>query len=198
MAARPVGPRDGRSHTVTGSAWAIPLLLTLFAACDRHKVTLLGPESPEETVATYRIPLEGHNVRPVIEPTAATGEAVLSFKRQYVGMFGGNAYAYRFEFVVTAEHITGVTAAHLHGPATQDTTGPLLATLFHDSSGTGAVDGELITGSIPREATRFSDAADERLAPDIYAEDILDLLRDGLVYVDIHTLSRPAGEVRGQ
>ena len=89
------------------------------------------------------------------------------------------------QFSVQLSGISGVTAVHLHSGAPAGT-GPLRVILFADS-GSGPVNGTLISDS-------FAEADVIGLS----FSDLLNQMRDGEVYVDVHTLAFPAGEARGQ
>lgn len=65
-------------------------------------------------------------------------------------------------------------------------TGPLRVILFADS-GSGPVNGTLISDSF---------GSGDVIGLDFSA--LLNQMRDGSVYMDVHTLAFPAGEVRGQ
>lgn len=89
------------------------------------------------------------------------------------------------QFSVQLSGISGVTAVHLHSGAPAGT-GPLRVLLFA-GPGAGPVNGTLISDSFG--------------AGDVIGlsfSDLLNQMRDGAVYVDVHTLAFPAGEVRGQ
>lgn len=66
-------------------------------------------------------------------------------------------------------------AAHIHGPADKETAAPVLCPL----TATAAVSGTL-SGSCS------------------FSEDQLQQLRDGQMYVNVHTQQYPQGEIRGQ
>jgi predicted alpha/beta hydrolase len=84
-------------------------------------------------------------------------------------------------------NITGVTGAHIHGPATADANGGILVGLY-SSAATGAVDGTLARGSIERGV----DLADADF------DALLDAMRTDKAYVNVHTSANSGGEVRGQ
>ena len=111
-----------------------------------------------------------------VPPTtsAATGTATFVLN-------GDATVQYRIE----VHSITSVTGAHIHsgGPTA---TGPVRVTLFSGPT-SGAIDGELAQGTF--------DASD---VVGISFDTLLDEMRDGMAYVNVHTTANPNGEIRGQ
>jgi hypothetical protein len=113
--------------------------------------------------------------------TDASGTAVLRMSED------GTRLSYR----LIVEGIDGVFQAHIHDAPTGES-GPLVAFLLEPQpGGTGPVNGVLVDGSItasdlagPLRGATLSDLADEISA--------------GNIYVHVHTLAHPAGEIRGQ
>jgi hypothetical protein len=89
------------------------------------------------------------------------------------------------QYRVEVHSITSVTGAHIlfGGPGA---TGPVRVTLFSGPT-TGAMDGELAQGTF--------DASD---VVRISFDTLLDEMRDGMAYVNVHTTDNPNGEIRGQ
>lgn len=145
---------------------ALVLAFGVFAAGCEDDV---GPEEIEEFVAT----LNGANERPTPVTTPATGTATFSVV--------GGGILYRIDVA----DITGVIAAHIHGPA-----GPTVATGIivglYSSGATGAVEGTLVQGVAPAPA------------PGVSFDSLLVLMRNGNSYVNVHTSANPGGEIRGQ
>lgn len=75
---------------------------------------------------------------------------------------------------------SAVTAAHIHGPAVSGINAGIIVTLFGGSA-PAPVDGTLVN---PASGITWSL--------------LLDLMRHGNAYVNVHTMGNPAGEVRGQ
>jgi hypothetical protein len=107
-------------------------------------------------------------------PSAATGSATLDFD--------GNASV---QYRVEVNGITGVTAAHIHSGAS-GANGPVRVTLF-EGPASGPMNGQLAEGSF--------DSGDVQ---GISFEALLDELRNGTAYVNVHTTAFPDGEIRGQ
>jgi hypothetical protein len=161
------------------------LALAAVAAC-----FALGAQAADVFIAT----LDGAQNLPEPINTPATGKADLRASAD------GKKLAYK----ITVAQITNVAAADLHlGPATQN--GPLVAKLWPAAGGSpkkGEFSGVLVEGSI--------DAGD-LIGPMTGAPlaDLLEQLRSGNVYVNVHTNdgadppnSGPGdyrlGEIRGQ
>lgn len=110
-----------------------------------------------------------------VEPveTEAHGAAVFSWD--------GTTMSY----VITAVDIQDVTAAHIHeGEAGEN--GGILVTLY---------DGPVIEGDSVLVEDEFSEP-DEGV--DLTMDELLELMRTGGVYVNVHTEENPGGEIRGQ
>lgn len=86
--------------------------------------------------------------------------------------------------------ITGVTAAHIHlAPA--GVNGPVVAFLFGPNAGTGLVNGLLASGTV---------TASNLIGPlaGFPLTDLLAQMTATNTYVNVHTLTFPGGEIRGQ
>lgn len=111
--------------------------------------------------------------------TTATGSA--TFERAD----GVVAYA------INVQNITGVTAAHIHGPAGAGQNAGVIVGLFTGpEGGTGDVTGSLVTGTFT--ASNLSANAG------VSMDSLLVLMRNGQAYVNVHTAVNPGGEIRGQ
>ncbi len=112
-------------------------------------------------------------------PTAATGRARFELNK------GNN----ELEFRVNTNFIVGVTSAHIHIGLPNEN-GPVVAFLFGPVDATGVVQGRLARGTI---------SAGDLIGPLAGNFDgFLTALRSGELYVNVHTVANPAGEVRGQ
>ncbi|HEU4994603.1 MAG TPA: CHRD domain-containing protein [Gemmatimonadaceae bacterium] len=98
--------------------------------------------------------------------------------------------------VVTGNLTSGVTMAHIHGPATSTTTGNIM--LDFVPAMTSAINAGLRTGTI-LTATYDLDAlpvsATGVLRVD--ANTLIETMNSGQAYVNVHTVLNPAGELRG-
>ncbi|MDQ3008036.1 MAG: CHRD domain-containing protein [bacterium] len=87
-----------------------------------------------------------------------------------------------------------VTAAHLHcAPAGQN--GPVVVGLFNNPAGVD-VNGELASGMIPASDLLAGASA---CSPNITTmSHLVQAMREGKIYVNVHTMTHPNGELRGQ
>ncbi len=152
-----------------------PLLLLLAAAA------LVSPVAGK--AASFEITLSGTSERPTPVITDATGTAEVVLSGQNL----------RFELKVCS--ITGVTQAHIH-VGSADIAGPFVLFLYPlDPSGffstvecTELSEGRLRPADlIPRPAIGINNW-----------NDFVAALLSGNTYVNVHTLTHPGGEIRGQ
>jgi hypothetical protein len=104
-----------------------------------------------------------------------------------------------FRFVLPVQNGVQLTQAHLHcGRPGQN--GPVIVFLFPLNTGGVDVDGVLSSGS-RTSADIIPGAVNCEAAIGRPVRDIASLAfaaRDGLIYANVHSLTNPAGEVRGQ
>lgn len=147
-------------------------LLAIAAACDDDNVTGIEIE-PDEFFQIFMI---GGSEVPRVE-TDAAGEAVFR-------LLDGPALRYQLSVLDIAE----VTAAHIHEGEVGEN-GPILVTLFTaDPPETFGGPAVLVTDTIT--------APDADV--DMTMDELLDLMRSGGTYVNVHTVENPGGEIRGQ
>lgn len=126
-----------------------------------------------ELVAT----LSGENEVPPVD-TQATGMA------QFVPVMPNNETV---DFSVNASQIQGVTAGHIHSGA-EDENGEVVVTLFNfdspqnEVSESGTITADMLEG--PMQGQTIAD--------------LLDAMKNGQTYVNVHTEQNPGGEIRGQ
>jgi CHRD domain len=120
----------------------------------------------------FRAALSGANEVPP-RPTPATGSASLALD-------GDTVF-----FSIEVQQIDQVVAAHIHSGAV-GVNGPVRVDLFLGPA-TGPVNGLLVEGTFT--------AADVR---GVTFEEILEQMRTGAAYVNVHTTEFPGGAVRGQ
>jgi hypothetical protein len=145
---------------VLALAVAVPGIL----ACNGDSTDPIQPE-------TFAATLTGAAEVPPVT-TDATGTATVVFNP------ATGSYAY----VLTVSSITGVTAAHIHGPATAAENAGVLV--------------PLTTPTLPEVAGSFTAA--DITAAGVSGDSLLALLRAGRTYVNVHTTANPPGEIRGQ
>lgn len=163
----------------------IAALLSVFALVSC--LTMAAPPAPKN----YTAHLDGGQEVP-IRDTTAQGQAI----------FRVNADGSGVDFKVIVANIQNVVAAHIHLGAA-GTNGPIVAFLYGMvPPGGGRTDGILAEGTIT-EASLIGPLAGASM------ETLVSLMRDGLIYVNVHTNDGvpptnegpgdfPGGEVRGQ
>jgi len=97
------------------------------------------------------------------------------------------------EYKLIVANIENVLQAHIHcGSATEN--GSVIVFLFGLVPGGVTVNGVLAEGTITADDLRPGASC-----PDLDTfEELLERLRNGTAYVNVHTTFRPAGEIRGQ
>lgn len=160
--------------------------VTLVAAIAAAIVAVAGCESITERPETVGMgaTLAGGRVRPDSVDTEGTGSvtAVLSSVPE-------------FTYSITFSDLSDIaTQVHLHGPADTSEAAPILLDL--------AALGDPHNGTIALGETTGSGSGTIDLTADISAtmsgDSLHALLRAGRVYVDVHTATHGAGELRGQ
>jgi hypothetical protein len=145
-----------------------PLLVMIAAAC--------GSDATGTQQERFTASLTGASEVPAVS-TTATGATTFTINGGEVG------------FSISVQNITAVTAAHIHvGPAGQN--GPVAVTLFAPSGPTGTVNGSLTQGTFT--------AANVSANAGVSFDALLQLMRTGGAYVNVHTTANPPGEIRGQ
>ena len=79
------------------------------------------------------------------------------------------------------------TDAHIHGPSTEDATGPVFCNLSFQANPSGTLGGSP-TGAAAANACSAKELTDAQIKD----------FEDGKMYVNVHTAANPPGEIRGQ
>lgn len=145
--------------------------------------TLATTSAASEHGRNFTAHLSGDAEVPAAD-TRATGQAVFKLDRD------GSALHYR----LIVANIENVTQAHIHiAPAGAN--GPVVAFLYPPAPPAQLIPGRsagvLQTGTITA-ANLVGPLAGTTL------DDLLDAIRSGNAYVNVHTSANPAGEIRGQ
>jgi hypothetical protein len=119
--------------------------------------------------------------------TLSGQEEVPPTNSQATGMADFTITGENAEYSVNASNIQGVTAGHIHSGG-QGENGPIVVTLFKNDSPTNEVSE---TGSITVDKLE-GPLAGKQLT------DLVTAMRNGEIYVNIHTEQNPNGEIRGQ
>jgi hypothetical protein len=119
--------------------------------------------------------------------TLSGQEEVPPTNSQATGMADFTITGENAEYSVNASNIQGVTAGHIHSGG-QGENGPIVVTLFKNDSPTNEVSE---TGSITVDKLEGPMAGKQ-------LTDLVTAMRNGEIYVNIHTEQTPNGEIRGQ
>lgn len=131
-----------------------------------------GPMEPEETV--FEADLSGAAEVPPVQ-TDASGTATFTLTDGTV------------DYVIEVTNLVDVVAAHIHiGASTEN--GPIAVGLFASEEPQTIQDGVLAQGQFT--------AAD--VQGDFTLAGVLEAMGNGGAYVNVHTTTNPAGEIRGQ
>lgn len=145
----------------------------------REEIDRLLIVEQAEAADNFSASLKGNEEVPAVV-TVASGTADFELQRSDT----------RLAFILNVTNIENATAAHIH-QGTRGENGPVIASLFTGPTKTGRFSGILAQGIIevqdlvgPLTGRPFSD--------------LVDLLRSGRVYTNVHTAQNSAGEIRGQ
>ena len=133
----------------------------------------------------FRAHLEGRNEVPAVS-TRGQGQAIIQISDDETSL----------EFKLIAANITDVTQAHIHCGA-EDVAGPVVVFLYGfgpQVSPNGVLSQGVRTNGdvIPRPDSPVCPGGIANFA------DLVAKIRSGQAYVNIHTLTNPSGEIRGQ
>ena len=148
------------------------LAITVFA-------TGLIIQSVEAQPGVFRAVLDGDKEVPPVD-TKATGFAKFQLNKD------GTTIDYK----LIVANIEDVTQAHIHCNGPEGTNGPVSIFLFGFVPGGVTENGILAQGSLTDEFTNACGITD--------VNELLEEMRAGETYVNVHTVNIPAGEIRGQ
>ena len=141
----------------------------------RGQIVRTGETPPSDRFAAQS--MTGAKERPDPVLTTATGSATFE-------LVNGNSV--RFEVKVAG--LTGARLADIH-TAAADSVGPIAVTLFSSTTPTGPLTGSLASGTFSGSSIQISG---------VTLDSLLQLMRLGRTYVNVHTTANPLGEIRGQ
>jgi len=125
--------------------------------------------------------LAGSNEVPPVT-TAATGTAIFQ-------LLPAAGHEQVLSFELSLKNINGVMGTFHKGK--QGENGPVVADLFNTSNPTGAINGKLTAGTLTSSKLTGSLNNKELSA-------LVNMIRSGEAYVNVHTTQNQNGEVRGQ
>lgn len=158
----------------------VPLFL-LFAL-----VVVVGTAaaSPPEG-RNFRAHLSGKAEVPNPTDTQAQGQAIFQLSEDGT----------KLHYKLIAANIENVFMAHIHfAPVGQN--GPIVVWVY--GSPPAGPDEDLIQGRFDGVLAEGVITADDVTNPDFDFDSLIDAIRSGNTYVNVHTLQNPPGEIRGQ
>ncbi len=152
------------------------LALSFAAACSDNSYTTGATNVPPTTVPAannvFAASLSGTSEVPPTT-TTATGTATFTVNASSV------------DFKIEVQGITDVVAGHIHSGAA-GVNGPVRVTLV-ESAVPGVTNGVLAQGSFTSSGVSG-----------VTYDELLNEIRNGTAYVNVHTVANPGGEIRGQ
>jgi hypothetical protein len=139
----------------------------------------------QQNMIRFTANLSGSNEVP---PVTTAGSGIAIFQLLPVG------HNLIISYQLNLKNMNGVTGAHIHS-GKQGENGPVVAGLFNPSmSGppTGAINGQLKSGTLT------SSDLTGPLAGELSISALVNMIRSGGAYVNVHTTQNQNGEVRGQ
>jgi hypothetical protein len=136
--------------------------------------------------SNFHAVLSGRNEIPAND-SAGRGISLLHLDREGDTLF----------YWLRVRHLAGITQAHIHC-GSEDVNGPVVAFLFGPVPAGSDENGTIARGSVT--AADVIPRPDSPECPGGVAdfEDLVAKLRSGDAYVNVHTLTFPGGEIRGQ
>ncbi len=148
----------------------------------------LGCDDSTDIDQIFAANLDAASEIPVpVGPVTATGRAVLTLDDDLV---------LRVLIRVNGNLTSPVTMAHIHGPATPTTTAPIVLDFVPSMTAViaaGAVTGTMVQASFDLNALPVSPTGVLRVTPG----ELIAMLNNGTAYVNVHTVTNGAGEIRG-
>jgi len=152
---------------------ALAVVYLLGTGCNDDDNDFLPPEEETEFMAS----LTGNAERPDPVTTTATGTASISIDES----------AQTIDFTITVANMTDITDAHIHIGGVNEA-GPPVVDLLVIALVPGPVNGELSAGVV---------AATDIFGGETFAT-LIEKIRDGMAYINVHTITNTSGEIRGQ
>jgi len=148
------------------------------------KKAAVKKKTKRKATRVFKSRMKGAGEVPPVE-TPAFGLGHVSYRSDELG---GMEFDYSL-IVKNLEHITG---AHLHY-APEGENGRIVAPLYRSET-TDGVDADGTTGLLVSGVIREEDLVEFQIT----ADELAAYLREDQIYVNVHTLAHPSGEIRGQ
>jgi hypothetical protein len=163
------------------SALAGALAILLSAGCDDDST------SPDNDIYQASLTAAAEIPTPVGSPTA-TGQATATLTEDNM---------LTVVVTVSGNLTSAVTMAHIHGPAPTTTTAGIVFDFVPSMTSVisaGARTGTIVNATYDLDNLTVSSTGVLRMS----ATDLIAMLNNGTAYVNVHTVTNPAGEIRGQ
>ena len=174
----------------------------LFAACMQHEENL-APRVPQSDLLTTHSEAGGVSAMKKRTFTAhltsanevTTNEIVSGGQGQAIFKLAKDGQSIDYKLIVA--NIDGVTQAHIHCGAA-GVNGSVVVFLYGFNAEGTTVNGELASGTItPANLIPRADS-NSCVGGLMTWDDLIERMQNGTVYVNVHTLAYPPGEIRGQ
>ncbi|MGH7129824.1 MAG: CHRD domain-containing protein [Planctomycetaceae bacterium] len=152
------------------------ILTPILAAAIVIGIAACDDDDPFEPDEEFSATLTGAAERPNPVTTDASGTAEFEFDDGVMS------------YTIDVSDITGVFAAHIHGPASTEVAAGVIVDLFAADPSTGTVNGQLVADSF----------TETNANQNVSMDSLLVLMRNGNAYVNVHTDENGGGEIRGQ
>ncbi len=185
-------------HTLRRSAWCI-LAGSVVLGCSEHSQPPTAIDAGALSALLSQGQGQGQAHAPVgrnfVAPLSGAEEVPAADTRAHgMARFQLSRTGDALEFQLTVANLHNVAMAHIHMGA-RGVNGPVVVWLYPDAPPPqlipGRTSGILASGTIT--AARLSGPLANGTL-----EDLLELIRDGEAYVNVHTSQFPGGEIRGQ
>ena len=158
------------------------LVFVLTAFCTLSGIAIAQPPDAKNFITH----LSGDEEVPPVD-TSAQGQAIFHYWDT------DNDLLYK----LIVANIEGVTVAHIHCGA-EGVNGPVVAFLFGPVLGGLDANGVLAQGALTDADISTLPSSTECVSGVSDLADLLEKMRSGNAYVNVHTLENPGGEIRGQ
>ncbi|MBX4197738.1 CHRD domain-containing protein [Candidatus Parcubacteria bacterium] len=178
-----------KKFLITTTLVVLPaLLLIVYSRFSTVKAQNESASESSQYSEVFMAHLDGSQEVPPISTTTAMGHADIKVRRD------NTTSSTTIEYTLGLQNITNVTAAHFHCAAPGQN-GPVIVPILSHSAGqdyaSSSVSGTITWADVLPAAMNCS--------PNIQTmEHFIQAMREGKIYVNVHTTENPNGEIRGQ
>lgn len=179
------------------SGLLVLLLVVLLNGCSEEPISISAPDNGESattsgtsmhasTRRTFHAHLTGEQEQPNPVVTDGSGQAIFKLSKD------GTSLQYK----IVVNNVDNITQAHIHcgGP---DVAGPVIAFLFGFVAEGVTVNGVLTEGVITNADVIARPDSEACMGGVANLTQLVQKIRAGEAYINVHTTSFPAGEIRG-